>query len=126
MNPETTTVLGRRAEDRALRHLEQHGLRLLERNYRCRGGEIDLVMMDGTTLVLVEVHSRSSTGFGSAADTVGARKQARITLAARHLLRTRAQLRRLRARFDVVALDPGDAPGEFRLNWIRDAFRVAG
>jgi putative endonuclease len=126
VNPETTTVLGRRAEDRALRHLEQHGLRLLERNYRCRGGEIDLVMMDGTTLVLVEVRSRSSTGFGSAAETVDARKQARITLAARHLLRTRPQLRRLRARFDVVALDPGNAPGEFRVSWIRDAFRVRG
>ena len=127
MTPETTTtVLGRRAEDRALAHLEQHGLRLLERNYRCRGGEIDLVMMEGTTLVLVEVRSRSNAGFGSAAETVGARKQARIALAARHLLRTRQQLRRLRARFDVVALDPGDSPGEFRVSWIRDAFRVSG
>jgi putative endonuclease len=126
VNPETTTVLGRRAEDHALRHLEQHGLRLLERNYRCRGGEIDLVMMDGTTLVLVEVRSRSNTGFGTAAETVGSRKQARITLAARHLLRTRQQLSRLRARFDVVALDPGDSPGEFRVSWIRDAFRVRG
>ena len=59
MSPETTTVVGRRGEDAALRHLESAGLTLLERNYRCRGGEIDLVMQEGATLVLVEVRLRS-------------------------------------------------------------------
>ncbi|MCE3286101.1 MAG: hypothetical protein K0R70_2357, partial [Steroidobacteraceae bacterium] len=54
---DTTTVLGRRAEDLALRHLERAGLELLTRNYRCRAGEIDLVMLEPVrrTLVLVEV-----------------------------------------------------------------------
>jgi putative endonuclease len=124
VSPETTTVLGRAAEDQACRHLEAHGLRLLERNYRCRAGEIDLVMLDGETLVLVEVRSRSSADYGGAASSVGARKQQRFTRAARHLLLTRREYRRLAARFDVVAIDPDAGGGPPRLTWIRDAFRV--
>ena len=81
-------------------------------------------MLDGATLVLVEVRSRSSSERGTAASTVGARKQRRFTLAARHLLLTRPEFRRLAARFDVVAIDPGDAGAPPRLTWIRDAFRV--
>jgi putative endonuclease len=119
----TTTDLGRRGEDRALAHLQSHGLQLIERNYRCRAGEIDLVMRDGDVLVLVEVRTRSRTDFGSAAATVGTRKQRRFVLAARHLMLTRPGLRRMRARIDVVAIDApaqaGDAPV---ITWIRNAF----
>jgi putative endonuclease len=125
LSPETTTVLGRRGEDLACRHLEACGLRLLERNYRCRAGEIDLVMLEGSVLVLVEVRSRSTAGHGSAASTVGARKQQRFIRAARHLMLRRPAWRRLQARFDVVAID-ADAAGEPRLTWIRDAFRTGG
>lgn len=124
MCPETTTDLGRRGEDAAARHLEAMGLHLLERNYRCRGGEIDLVMLDGPTLVLVEVRLRSSSGFGGAAASVGRTKRRRFTLAARHLLATRTEHRRRAVRFDVVALDAGAEPGELRVEWIRDAFRT--
>jgi len=122
--PDTTTILGRRGEDIALRHLESQGLTLLERNYRCRGGEIDLVMMDGTTLALIEVRSRASSDYGGAAASVGATKQRRFTLAARHLMLTHPEYRKLPARFDVVALDGGGAVGEVRVTWIRDAFRM--
>ncbi|HEX6570817.1 MAG TPA: YraN family protein [Steroidobacteraceae bacterium] len=121
----TTTVLGRRAEDLALRHLEQAGLELLTRNYRCRAGELDLVMLEPVrrTLVLVEVRSRSRNDYGRAAATVGFGKQRRVTLAARHLLMTRRELRRLRARFDVVAIDPPAEPGGAAVvTWIRGAF----
>ena len=85
---DTTTVLGRRAEDLALRHLERAGLELLARNYRCRAGELDLVMLEPVrrTLVLVEVRSRSRNDYGRAAATVGFGKQRRVALAARHLL----------------------------------------
>jgi putative endonuclease len=124
LSPETTTGLGRRAEDRALRYLESQGLALIARNHRCRGGEIDLVMQDGATLVLVEVRSRSRRDYGGAAASIGPRKRRRFILAARHLLRTRPDLAKLRARFDVVAIDPGAAPGTTRLEWIRDAFRA--
>ena len=121
----TTTALGRRAEDFALHHLECAGLQLLARNYRCRGGEIDLVMLDtaARVLVLVEVRSRSRADFGRAAATIGFGKQRRISLAARHLLLSRHELRRLRARFDVVAIDPpGDRGGAAEVTWIRGAF----
>jgi len=126
VRPETTTAIGRRGEDTAARHLETHGLKLLERNYRCRGGEIDLVMLEGNTLVLVEVRLRTASGFGGAAASVGPRKQRRFMLAARHLMATRPAYRKLQARFDVVALDAGARPGETRIDWIRDAFRMGG
>ena len=124
MSPESTTAAGRRGEDLACRHLQSQGLELLERNYRCRAGEIDLVMLDGSTLVLVEVRSRSSSEHGGAAATVGARKQRRFILAARHLLLTRPQYRKLSARFDVLAIDPAPGSGSPQLTWIRDAFRT--
>lgn len=122
---DTTTTLGRTAESRALQHLERAGLQLLERNYRCRAGEIDLVMLEPRTsvLVLVEVRSRSRRDFGNAAASIGFAKQRRCWLAARHLLMTRRDLRRLRARFDVVAIDPAAQPGAAPvITWIRNAF----
>lgn len=122
MCPETTRSVGQRGEDDAARHLESQGLELLERNYRCRGGEIDLVMLDGRTLVLVEVRLRSSAKFGGAAASVGPKKQRRFAHAARHLMLTRPDLRALPVRFDVVALD--GASGATRVEWIRDAFRI--
>ena len=121
----TTTELGRASESRALRHLEAAGLVLVTRNYRCRAGEIDLVMLDPVTqeLVLVEVRSRSRRDYGHAAATIGFVKQRRCSLAARHLLLTRRELRRLRARFDVVAIDPSPQPGgDPVVTWIRNAF----
>ena len=121
----TTTEIGRAAESRALLHLETAGLVLLTRNYRCRAGEIDLVMLDpeAQVLVLVEVRSRSRSDYGHAAATVGFNKQRRCSLAARHLLLTRRELRRLRARFDVVAIDPPAEPGGAPVvTWIRNAF----
>jgi putative endonuclease len=119
----TTTDLGRRGEDRAAAYLQAQGLELLSRNYRCRGGEIDLVMREGTVLVLVEVRSRTRADYGSAAASIGVRKQRRFVLAARHLLLTHPELRRLRSRFDVVAIDPGSEPGAPPVvTWIRNAF----
>lgn len=124
MSPETTTVVGRRGEALAARHLESHGLELLERNFRCRGGEIDLVMREGRTLVLIEVRARTSADYGGAAASVGARKRRRLTLAARRLLQLRPAYRAMPARFDVVALDGGLADGTVQVTWIRDAFRT--
>ena len=121
----TTTDLGRVAESRALRYLETAGLTLLARNYRCRAGEIDLVMLDSAArvLVLVEVRSRSRSDFGQAAATISREKQRRCSLAARHLLLARRELRHLRARFDVLAIDAAREPdGDPVVTWIRNAF----
>lgn len=120
MRGETTTRRGRRGEDLALAYLQAQGLELLHRNFRCRGGELDLVMLDGKTLALVEVRLRGASRFGGAAATVDARKQRRCIIAARYLLLTHPALRERPARFDVVALGPGDE----EITWIRQAFSV--
>jgi putative endonuclease len=112
--------IGRQGEEIALDLLRSHGLRLVLRNYRCRAGEIDLVMLDRATLVLIEVRSRSANRFGGAAASVTWRKQRRLTAAAGHLLQTRADLRRYPARFDVVAISSGGADG--KVEWIKNAF----
>lgn len=114
-------ALGRDGEARAAAHLEAAGLRVLERNYRCRFGEIDIVAIEGdTTLVLVEVRLRSRTDYGGAAASVDRPKQRRLVSAARHLLMRQPRLARLPARFDVIELEP-DGSG-YRVSWHRSAF----
>ena len=113
----TTKAAGDAAEDRALAHVCASGLTLVARNYRTPGrggGEIDLVMRDGGTLVFVEVRRRAGKSFGGAAASVLGAKQRRIVFAARHYLM------RLRepppCRFDVVCIEDG------RIEWLRAAF----
>jgi putative endonuclease len=121
MDDKARKEAGRVAEDVALKFLLAKGLKLIARNYRCRGGELDLVMLDGKSLALIEVRYRSSDDFGGAAASVTWFKQKRIVLAARHLLTTRQELRRYPARFDVVAITGGDwRPTQ--LDWIKAAF----
>ena len=108
---------GRAAEAAACRYLETQGLRLITRNYRCRGGEIDLVMADGDSLVFVEVRYRRHDRYGSAAETIDARKRARILLCARHYLQCHPAARNRPARIDVISLD-----ADRGLHWIPDAF----
>lgn len=114
----TTRMRGNAAEDAALAHLQARGLRLVERNYRTPGrggGEIDLILREATgTLVFVEVRARADASRGGAAASVGATKQRRIVLAARHyLMRHRNPPP---CRFDVVAID-----GE-HIEWLQGAF----
>jgi putative endonuclease len=105
---------GALAEDRALAYLRQ-GLVAVERNYRCKGGEIDLIMRAADdTLVFVEVRKRGGRGFGGAAASITLTKQRRVLRAASHYLATLDRLPPCRV--DVVALDPG------RLEWLRNAF----
>ena len=111
---------GSEGEDAALQRLKRAGLKLIARNYRCKAGEIDLVMLDGAVLALIEVRYRGTNAFGGAAASVTWRKQRRRITAARHLLLTRADLRRYPARFDVVAITSGPRGPEFR--WIKAAF----
>ena len=116
MNQKST---GDRAEALACRYLTQQGLRLLDRNYRCRRGEIDLVMRDGDSLVFVEVRYRRQTAFGRAAETVSVAKQARIVRCA-HCYITQHRAWNEPARFDVVCIE-GDL-GWDAVQWLPDAF----
>ncbi|MDP3293379.1 MAG: YraN family protein [Nevskia sp.] len=109
---------GADAETRALRHLERQGLKLVSRNWRCKGGELDLVMRDGEALAIVEVRSRASSGYGSAIESVDARKRGHLVHATRLFLAAHAEHAQREIRFDVVALD-GD-----QLHWLKAAFDV--
>ena len=104
--------LGRDAEARTLAFLEQQGLTLIEKNFRCRAGEIDLIMRDAQTLVFIEVRSRKDRRFGGAAASVGPVKQQRLwRTAAFYLLRYRKPPA---CRFDLVAIESED------LRWMKN------
>lgn len=113
---------GEWAEHLACQWLQQHGLLLIERNYRCRQGEIDIVMRDGTQLSFVEVRLRSPRGFGDAAASVDWRKQQKLQKAAAHYLAHHRQFSALSCRFDVMAAQVEDGDGKLRWQWIKDAF----
>jgi putative endonuclease len=109
-------LLGQIGEDQALVYLQHQGLTLVERNFRCKGGEIDLIMQQGDTLVFVEVRKRADQRYGGAAASVTRTKQARLIIAAQlYLQRYRMPPA---SRFDVVALD-----GE-TLNWLKNAIET--
>lgn len=107
---------GQAGEDAAAAYLTRHGLRLVERNFRVRGGEIDLICQDGDTLVFVEVRARKVGGFGGAAESITAAKRGRLIRTAELYLAGLA--RQPACRFDAVLID-----GE-RLTWLRNAFEV--
>ncbi len=119
----TTTGTGARFEQHALERLEQAGLKLVERNWRTRFGELDLVMRDGGMLVFVEVRYRRDPRFGGGAASVGPAKRERLVRAALGFLQSHPRLAALPCRFDVVAFDgDADAPA---CDWQRAAFEVS-
>lgn len=114
---------GDEAEQAALRYLAARGLKVVTRNFRCRRGEIDLVMLDGATHVFVEVRYRSGSRFGGAAESVDRRKQQRVIIAAQYYLQRHPQAARGPCRFDVTAVSP--APdGGWHIDWIQNAFEL--
>jgi putative endonuclease len=104
------------SEAMAATFLEGRGLKIVERNYRCRLGEIDLVARDGGTTVFVEVRKRASPAFGGAAASITPAKRTKLLRAARHYL---SRLRDVpQCRFDALLIE-GEPP---RIEWIRNAF----
>lgn len=122
MDDRERKAIGLLGEELALATLLANGLRLVTRNYRCKLGEIDLVMFEGNILVLVEVRTRARSDYGGAAASVDWAKQRRLVRAAEHLLMKRAELRRYPARFDVVAITTSDP--EAQVDWIKNAFTL--
>lgn len=114
----TSKARGNEAEDFAAAWLQRQGLCLVERNWRCRFGELDLVLMDGDTIVIAEVRLRSSGKFGGAAASVDRHKQKKLIATAQLFLSRRPSAP---CRFDVVLMS--DAEGG-DIEWIRDAFSV--
>ena len=108
--------LGSRYEEEAAAFLADKGFQILEKNFRCRLGEIDLIAREGRYLVFVEVKYRSSRGCGDPTEAVELKKQRRIVQTARYYLLTHGLGEDMPCRFDVASI----LDGEFRL--IRDAF----
>jgi len=111
-------IQGRAAEQAACDFLLNQGLTLHSRNYRCRGGELDLIMEEDSTLVFVEVRYRSSHRFGGAAASVDAYKQQKLLHAAQAFL-GEYRLNNRPCRFDVITVSPQN--GELELEWIQNA-----
>ena len=109
---------GDNAEQQALNYLKKQGLNLVCSNFRCKAGELDLVMKDGATLVIVEVRFRKSEQFGGALASITRQKQARIVAATQHYVIIN-NLSHCAIRFDVVAIS-----GDSRINWIKNAFQT--
>lgn len=107
---------GRDAEDLAAAYLRRQGLELVERNYRCRFGEIDLIVRDGTTLVFVEVRMRVGGNFGGAIASITAGKRAKLLRTARHYLAGKS--RAPACRFDALLVS---GPGH-TIEWLKNAF----
>lgn len=119
-----TQAAGARHEDAALAHLQHAGLALVERNFHCRHGEIDLVMRDGDTVVFAEVRYRRGAqlrgGHGGGLESVGVAKRTRLIRSAQEWLARNPRLSHCACRFDVVALTgDGDTPS---IDWCRNAF----
>lgn len=110
--------LGHAAENQALEYLKGQGLGLVTRNYRCKRGEIDLIMRQGPTLVFVEVRKRTSDRFGSALESVNRQKQAKLLYSARHYLQQHPEWHSKSCRFDIVAIE-GEAG---KIRWVQNAF----
>lgn len=113
---------GAASEDAALDYLQARGLRLLARNAHARGGELDLVMQDGDSVVFVEVRYRSGSAYGDGADSVSAGKRRKLIFAAQAFLACNPRWANAPCRFDVIAAS-GD-PTAPHIEWLRDAFRA--
>jgi len=117
-----TRSRGQAVEALALTFLQDHGLRLVEKNFQCKGGELDLIMREGEALVFVEVRGRSGSRFGSAEESVTLTKQRRVRRAAALYLLQHPELSDLPCRFDVVAVTMSIRNP--RCNWIANAFEA--
>lgn len=125
-----TRDIGRQAEQFALQYLQAQGMTLVERNFSCRCGEIDLILWYKDTLVFTEVRYRKRTNFGSGADTVDTRKQRKLLASAAYYLQKNPKFSRHPCRFDVVSLSDARFSGaekhqhNMEINWIPNAFQA--
>ena len=115
-----TQQRGHTAEICATTFLEKKGFSLIEKNFYCRLGEIDLIMKDNTFLVFIEVRLRNNPNYGSALATITPRKQKKIIRSAQYYLQTHPQYQKLPCRFDVIGIN-----AQQQLTWIPAAFEAS-
>ncbi len=117
-----TRVSGDNAEQAALDYLQSHGLQRVEQNFRCKLGELDLIMQDKQCMVFVEVRYRTSDRYGTSLATVTPAKQNKLRKTALFYLKAR-KLTEAAIRFDVVGMKPGErSASTYQFRWIKNAF----
>ncbi len=117
MVKKSTTNIGQKAEADAWQFLASKGYELVEKNYRFRGGEIDLIVRDDSTLIFVEVRFRQNSLHGSGAETVTSAKRKRIIRTAAYFLQSNPDESNRDYRFDVISMSPS-------IDWIENAFTL--
>lgn len=115
-------LIGAQAERLAQSYLITQGFTLIQQNYRCFHGEIDLVMQDKNDIVFVEVRKRSNTQYGNAIESITESKVKKLNKAAMHFLQLKQWLYKVNSRFDIVAIHT--IAGETQLEWIKNAFQL--
>ena len=121
----TTREQGEYTENLACRYLEEKGFKLIEKNFNCKVGEIDLIMQDNDSLVFVEVRYRKSNNFGSGAESITSSKQSKLIKTASLYLQRHAKLNKCSARFDVVSITgfiETEDLSKINIDWIENAF----
>ena len=121
MSERSSAHSGNDAELYALSYLQQQGLRLLAQNWLCKRGELDLVMLDGDTVVFVEVRYRKHAQWGGALASIDGRKRQKLILAAQFFLQKEHRWADCSCRFDVVAMESTPS-GTADLTWLKNAF----
>jgi putative endonuclease len=114
------TSIGAEFEKSAESHLRKQGLQTICRNYRCRFGEIDLIMADGEFIVFVEVRYRRNNSYGNPLESITASKKKRIIRTATHFLHSKRGLEDRPCRFDAVGISCADQ--NIMFDWIKNAF----
>lgn len=117
--------IGQTHEDTASAYLQKQGLKLLERNFCCKWGEIDLIMQDGPCVVFVEVRYRKNNQYGSGAESISTLKQKKLITTAQLFLSRKRWHHTYPCRFDVLSLGGDTQSTASSIQWIRDAFRVS-
>ena len=115
---------GEQIEQEVQCYLEQKGLKLVQRNFFCKTGEIDLIMWERNCLVFVEVRYRKNDTFGSGAETITRRKQQRLIRTAQFFLLKKPKFANFACRFDVVSVQPDQNNQYNRVQWIPNAFEA--
>ncbi|HNR04830.1 MAG TPA: YraN family protein [Bacillota bacterium] len=117
-------ILGAFGENKACEYLEECGYRVLERNFACRTGEIDIIALEGEIIAFIEVKTRSSERYGLPAEAISRNKQNKLVTAALYYMQRNGYQNRM-CRFDVMEIII-DGEDNYRINLIKDAFQYSG
>ncbi len=117
-------LTGETAEQDACQFLLKQKLKLVCKNFRCRYGEIDLIMQDKQSLIFIEVRYRHNHRFGSGAESITPTKQQKLIKAAQYYLQQTATTAQFATRFDVISMSSGNNNNESKIDWIKDAFQA--